>query len=172
MLNNQLDNILFESGKPYRGICAIKVVAKKDILNMPNYKQILESITLNTSFPIGSIELKPGKDFYHITKDFNIRASLEIATKTSNQGGPIFSYKLAFDFPNDTSARSNYLSVYDQTEMILVVTLKNKSTLVIGSLDRGADFTADYTSGSTFNGSNKYDAAFVIETSRRHFYAV
>lgn len=172
MYNNQLDDILFANGKPHPGICAIKVVDKNDIASMPSYKSIMESVTLGTEFSISEVELKPSKEWYTILNDFNLRASLKISSKDTVQGAPLFTYELAFDFPNDTSARSNYLRKYDQSEMILFVTFKNNTTIIIGNTDRGADFSTDYTSGNSFAGSNKFDAAFVIQTSRRHFYVV
>ena len=172
MYDNHLENIFFTSGKPYPGICSIKAVDKNDVASMPDYKKIMESIVLGTQFNISEIALKPGKDWYSVLSDFTLRAQLKINSKITVQGAPLFTYELAFDFPTDTNARSNYLRKYDQAEMILLITLKNKTTIIVGNMDRGVDFMSDFTSGSSLSGSNKFDAAFSIQTSRRHFYVV
>ena len=171
MYENYLDDLLFDSdGNNLQGICSILAYAKEDVTSMPDIKSIMASPTYTATFPISAITLAPGANIYQIMKDLPIRSRLNMKNKQTQQGGDFWVYSLSFDFPHDRYATSKKLLAFDKREFILHIKFKNHTEIIIGSLDRGCDFSTESDSGNSIQGINKYDAEFRYESAQRHFY--
>lgn len=154
------------------GICTLKAVPHDKCVLRTFAEQMKDTNTgadgvltgLYIGFPIGT-------DWLDVSKDFNHQL-IFIEKETQTQQGKVFTYQLLFDLPNDdVTTRGKIIRAYDNRQWILKVELQSGSIRIVGSNERGADFSAELNTGSLLKGANRTACGFTWQSFYRAFYA-
>lgn len=170
MLQQSLSNLLHLYGANQRGICAVLGTPRENISTIPNEKTLIANNTNEDyDFLTTDISLVAGS-FLEISKGININIELTEEEQRSPQGKS-FLYTVAFIIPNDNFAlRGALLRAYDNREWVLIVKERTGAWRVLGSAERGADFSASLKTGSIQTGANQYAMGFTWQSNHRAFY--
>ncbi len=174
MLQQSISNLMHKYGSNYPGVCAVIGVEKNGIESMPNALTLMQQLTADqpegADFFAEEIILKDGYQWLDISKDVNHRIEFNMGNERSGQGlhHPC---TVAIVLPNDDfDNRGKLIRAYDNTEMILIVKQRTGAWRVIGSMERGAIFSAQLTTGSGERGSNEYTCGWQWEAGAQRPY--
>ena len=148
------------------GINNVRVLPKELVTYIRPLQDILNS-TDPEAYPLADIA--PGwpfptipwitytGDLINISKDFACQFTL-VESEKSTVNLKTYQYKLLFDLPNDDyTTRGAIIQAFSRREWIVIVTENSGAVRLLGSMDRGADFTSQLATGSAIKGpANKY----------------
>lgn len=156
---------LSPAGGNIPGICEVFAVPKEGITAMYDLNQIL----ITGDYPMDGSTLVIS-ELYAICANYGVSMQLAETEKDTVQG-KVFTYKLTFDINNDDYAtRGKIIQAYDRREWILVISERSGPSRVLGSLARGADFSAQLNTGSVMKGENMFACGFTWQSGERSFY--
>jgi hypothetical protein len=173
MYTESLVSLKANNGRNKSGICAAWAVPKDGLsalFAVPDVIKTAEPYPLTTSSPW--ITMKLGYSWLWLLKHGAVNMELFEEEKILPQG-KIYEYTLAFPINNDDyTDRGKVLQAYGNREWIIIVQEKSKGgNRLLGSFDRGCDFKAQLSTGTTQKPANNYTSGFVWQSpDERAFY--
>lgn len=173
MLQQSLTGLLHNLQRNKPGLCHCILVEKEGVASMPNLTTLLTSSVTDEEydFLIEEITLKEGYQWKELSSDQNITLEFDEQEKKSVQQ-KAFTYQLSVRIPNDDfNTRGKLIRAYDNREFIMIVTERTGAIRVLGSMERGCDFSAQLKTGTLGKGPNQFTCGFTWEVGmQRAFY--
>lgn len=172
MLQQSLSALLHNYGINYRGLCACVAVPVDQVEDMPTILSLMSDAASesNSDFASSEITLAAGGAWLDVSKDVNVNLE-QTEEDTRGPHGKIFTYQVTLSLPNDDFAtRGKILRAYDNRQWLLIVKQRTGEWRVLGSKERGCDFSAALKTGTVGSGANGYMGSFNWQSPYRAFY--
>lgn len=154
------------------GVCEVWAIDKENGNGIPDWLTACANASPG-SFPILITEdmVDTGSQWLYINKKFPF--SLELTEEEAlSSNGKTFNYQLLFSLNNDNwEARGRIIEAFENREWILMVRFANGTYRIIGDIKRGADFSAQLTTGKIGTGKLGYGCGFAWTSFHRALYA-
>jgi hypothetical protein len=171
MLQTSLASLLYSTGLNKRGICAAIAVPLEAIASMPTQTSLMKATVSpsDSDLLLAQITLNAGFEWLDLSKPANQRLSFQEKPDITSQG-PAYTSILSMKLPNDTYEAAKVKRAYENRQWIIIVKEKTGAWRLMGSQQRGADFTTDFNSGEMGSGSNEDEVQFKWQSLHPCFY--
>jgi hypothetical protein len=172
MLQSSLSALLHNYGINHRGLCACIAVPIDQVEDMPTILSLMTDAASesNSDFVSTDIDLVAGGAWLDVSKDVNVNLE-HTEEDTRGPHGKLFTYQVTLSLPNDDfTTRGKVMRAYDNRQWLLIAKQRTGEWRLLGSKERGCDFSASLKTGTIGSGANGYIGSFTWQSPYRALY--